>query len=142
MRVFGASNEHFGTHEKLFPTSTIDLNCMKHDHIDLIYNFMLSKVLLIHIYIVSIWCMTSFTIHLAWNKCLYAYNFRLILGIYGQDCASAYSAPIQHDTGKTNSNFPKLQASRATCSPIRLSHPPHCIVCTFYHADRNPKFRL
>ena len=65
MGVFGDSNEQFRTHEKVSPTSTIYVNCMKHDPLDLIYNFMLSKALLIHIYIVSIWCMTSFTIHLA-----------------------------------------------------------------------------
>ena len=80
MGVFGESNEQFGTQEKVSPTSTIHVNGMKHEPIDLIYNFMLSKALLIHIYmyIVSIWCMTSFAIHLASNKCLYAYNFRLI----------------------------------------------------------------
>ena len=33
------SNEQFGTHEKLSPASTIYVNCMKHDPIDLIYNF-------------------------------------------------------------------------------------------------------
>ena len=65
------SNEQFGTHEKLSPTSTIYVNCMKHDPIDLIYNLALSKELLIHIYIVSIWCMASFTIHLASNMSLY-----------------------------------------------------------------------
>ena len=79
MGVFGDSNEQFGTHEKLAPTSTIYVNCMKHDPIDLIYNFTLSKALLIHIYIVSIWCMTSFTIHLASNMCLY-----IILNSYSQ----------------------------------------------------------
>ena len=77
--VFGDSNEQYGTHEKLSPTSTIYVNCMKHDPIDLIYNFTLSKALLIHIYIVSIWCMTSFTIHLASNMCLY-----IILDSYSQ----------------------------------------------------------
>ena len=86
--VFGDSNEQFGTHEKLSPTSTIYVNCMKHDPIDLIYNFTLSKALLIHIYIVSILCMASFTIHLASNMCLF-YNFRLIfagnLTSYRQD---------------------------------------------------------
>ena len=50
--LFGDSSEQFGTHEKLFPTSTIYVNCMKHDPIDLIYNFKVSKALLIHIYIV------------------------------------------------------------------------------------------
>ena len=69
--VFGDSNEQFGTHEKLSPTSTIYVNCMKQDPIDLIYNLTLSKTRLIDIYIVSIWCMTSFTIHLASNMCLY-----------------------------------------------------------------------
>ena len=69
--VFGDSNEQFGTLEKLSPTRTIYVNCMEHDPIDLIYNFTLSKALLIHIYIVLIWCMTSFTIHLASNMCLY-----------------------------------------------------------------------
>ena len=69
MGVFGDSNE-FGTHEKLSPTSTIYVNCMKHDPIDLIYNFTLSKALLIRIYIVSIWCRTSFALHLASNMCL------------------------------------------------------------------------
>ena len=73
------SNEQFGTHEKLSPTGTIYVNCMKHDPIDLIYIFTLSKALLIHIYIVSIWCMTSFTIHLASNMCLY-----IILVSYSQ----------------------------------------------------------
>ena len=56
--------------------STIHVNCMKYDNIHLIYNFMLSKALLIHIYIVSIWCMTSYSIHIASNKCQYAYDFR------------------------------------------------------------------
>ena len=69
--VYGDSNEHFGTHEKLSPTRTIYVNCMKHDPIDLIYKFTLTNALLIHIYIVSMWCMTSFTIHLALNMCLY-----------------------------------------------------------------------
>ena len=77
--VFGVSNEQFGTHVKLSLTSTIYVNCMKYDPIDLIYNFTLSKALLIHIYIVSIWCMTSFTIHLASNMCLY-----IILGLHSQ----------------------------------------------------------
>ena len=106
MEVFGDSNEQFGTHEKLSPTSTIHVNCMKNDPIDLIYNFMLSKAPLIHIYIVSIWCMTSFTIHIASNKCLYAYDFRHPfagdLSLYRRNCDSAYST-----------------ASRASCSPIR-----------------------
>ena len=73
MGVFGDSNEQFGTHEKLSPTSTIYVNCMKHDPIDLIYYFTLSKAFLIHICIVSIWCMTSFTIHLVSNMCLYIF---------------------------------------------------------------------
>ena len=77
--VFGDSNEQFDTHEKLSPTSTIYVNCMKHDPIDLIFNFTLSKALLIHIYIVSIWCMTSLTIHLASKMCLY-----IILDSYSQ----------------------------------------------------------
>ena len=77
--VFGDSNEQFGTHEKLSLTSTIYVNCMKHGPKDLICNFMLSKALLIHIYIVSIWCMTSFTIHLALNVCIY-----IILDSYSQ----------------------------------------------------------
>ena len=67
----GDSNEQIGTHEKMSRTRTIYVNCMKHDPLDLIYNFTLSKALLIHIYIVSIWCMTSFTIHLASYMCLY-----------------------------------------------------------------------
>ena len=71
MGVFGDSNEQFGSLEKLSPTSTLYVNCMKHDPIDLIYNFTLSKALLIHIYNVSILCTTSFTIHLASNMCLY-----------------------------------------------------------------------
>ena len=54
MGVFGDANEQFGAHEKLSPTSTIYVNCMKHDPIALIYNFTLAKALLIHIYIVSI----------------------------------------------------------------------------------------
>ena len=70
MGVFGDSNEQFGTHENLSPTITIYVNCMNNAPIDLIYKFTLSKALLIHIYIVSIWCMTSFTIHLAVNMCL------------------------------------------------------------------------
>ena len=74
------SNEQFGTHEKLSPTSSIHVNYMKHDSIDLIYNFMLSKALLIHIYIVSIWCMTSFTTHIASNKSLEL----IILDTYSQ----------------------------------------------------------
>ena len=69
--VFWDSNEQFGTHKKLSSTSTIYVNCMKHDPIDLIYNFTVSKAVLIHIYSVSIWCTTSFTIHLALNMCLY-----------------------------------------------------------------------
>ena len=72
--VFLDSSEQFGTHEKLSPTSTIYANCMKHDPIDLIYNFKLSKSFLIHIHVVSIWCMTSFIIHLASNMCLYSYS--------------------------------------------------------------------
>ena len=76
MGVFGDSNEQFGTHEKLSPTGTLYVNCMKHDHIDLIYKFTLSKAFLIHIYIAS---MTSFTIHLASNMCLY-----IILDSYSQ----------------------------------------------------------
>ena len=78
MGVFGDSNEQ-STHETLSPTSTIYVNCMKHDAIDLIYNFTLSKAFPIHIYIVSIWCMTSFTIHLASNMCLY-----IIIDSYSQ----------------------------------------------------------
>ena len=77
--VFGDSNEQIGTHEKVFPTSTIYVNCMKHDPIYLIYTSTLPKALLIHIYIVSIWCMASFTIHLASNMCLY-----IILDSYSQ----------------------------------------------------------
>ena len=34
MGVFEDSKEQFGTHEKLSPTSTIYVNCMKHDPID------------------------------------------------------------------------------------------------------------
>ena len=79
MGVFGDSKEQFGTHEKMSLTSTIYVNCMKHDPIDLIYIFTLSKALLIHICIVSIWCMTSFTKHLASNMCLY-----IILDSYSQ----------------------------------------------------------
>ena len=71
MGVFGGSNEQFGTHEKLSRTSTIYVNCMNHEPIDLMLSFKLSKALLIHIYIVSIWCLTSFTIHLASNMYLY-----------------------------------------------------------------------
>ena len=76
MGVFGDSSEQFliGTHEKLSPTSTIYVNCMKHDPIDLIYTFKLSKALLIHIYVVSIWCTTSFIVHLALNMCLNSYS--------------------------------------------------------------------
>ena len=54
MGMFGDPNEQYGTHEKLSPTSTIYVICMKHVPIDLIYNFTLSKALIIHIYIVSI----------------------------------------------------------------------------------------
>ena len=72
MEVYRDSNEQFGTHKKLSLTSTMHVSCMKPDPVDLIYNFMLSKALLIHNYIVSIWCMTSFSIHIASNKCLYA----------------------------------------------------------------------
>ena len=106
MEVFGDSNEQFGTHEKLSPTSTILVNCMKNDPIDLIYRFMLSMALLFHIYIVSIWCKTSFSIHIASNKCLYDYDFRHLfagdLSLYRRNWDSAYST-----------------ASRTTCSPIR-----------------------
>ena len=87
---------------KLSLTSTIHVNYMKHDPIYLIYNCMLSKALLIHIHIVSICCMTSFTVHLASNKCLYAYNIRHILSLYRWDCDSVYST-----------------ASRTIYSPIR-----------------------
>ena len=79
MGVFGDSNEQFGTHEILSPTRNIYVNCMKHDPIDLIYTFTLSKPPLIHIYIVSIRCLTSFAIHLASNMCLY-----IILDSYSQ----------------------------------------------------------
>ena len=79
MGVFEDSNEQFGTHENFSLTSTIYVNCMKHDTLDLIYNFTLSKALLIHIYIVSVWCMTLFTLHLALNMCLY-----IILDSYSQ----------------------------------------------------------
>ena len=84
--MFGDSHEQFGTHEKLSPTSTIYVNCMKHDPIDLIYYFTLSKAFLIHIrfYIVSIWCMTSLTIHLASNMCLYILREKS-LAIYFED---------------------------------------------------------
>ena len=54
MELLGDSNEQFGTHEKLSSTSTKHVNSMKHDPIDLIYHVMLSKALLILIYIVSI----------------------------------------------------------------------------------------
>ena len=123
MGVFVDSNEQFGTHEKLSPTSTIYVNCMKYDPIDLIYNFTLSKALLIHIYIVSIWCMTSFTIHLASHMCLY-----IILGSYSLvTYVSTDRIVIQHIQHPYSIiqakiklfSFPKLQASRATCNPIR-----------------------
>ena len=116
MGVFGDSNEQFGTHEKLSLTGTIHVNCMKHDPIDLIYNFMLSKALLIHnyMYIVSIWCMTSFTIHLASNKCQYVYNFRLIFASTDRIVIQHIQHPYNMKQGKTKLfNFPKLQASRA-----------------------------
>ena len=75
-----------------------NVTCMKHDPIDFIYNFTLSKALLIHIYIVSLWY------HTPNFEYVPIYNFRLIfagnLSIFRQDCDSAYSAPIQHDTGK------------------------------------------
>ena len=123
MGVFGDSNERFGTHKKLSPTSTIYVNCMNHDPIDSIENFTISKALLIQIYIVSIWCMTSFAIHLASNMCLY-----IILDSYSQvTYVSTYRIVIQHIQLPYSMiqakiklfNFPKLQASRATCSPIR-----------------------
>ena len=123
MGVFGDSNGQFGTHEKLSPTSTIYVNCMKHDPIDLIYNFTLPKALLIHIYIVSIWCMTSSTIHLGSNMCL-----NIILDSYLQVTqVSTYMIVIQHIQHPYSMiqakiklfNFPKLQASWATRSPIR-----------------------
>ena len=94
MGVFGDSNEQFGTHEKLSPTSTLHVNCIKHDPIDLIYNFMLSQALLIHIYIVSSWCMTSFTIQLASNKCQYAYSFR---DIFAGNISLIRGIVIQHN---------------------------------------------
>ena len=103
MGVFGDSHEQFGTHEKLFQTSTIYVNCMKHDPIDLIYNFMLSKALLInHLHCINE--VYDFIYHTLSFEYVSIYNFRLIfagnLSIYIQDCDSAYSAPIQHDTGK------------------------------------------
>ena len=121
----GDSNEQLGTHEKLSPTSTICVNCIKHDPLDLIYNFTLSKAFLIHIYLVTIWCMTSFTIHLASNMCLY-----IPLDSYSQVIQVRVSTDriviqhIQHPYSMIQAkiklfNFPKLQASRATCSPIR-----------------------
>ena len=123
MGVFGDSNEQFGTHEKLSPTSTIYVNCMRHDPIDLIYNFTLSKALLIHIYIVPIWCMTSFTIHLVSKMCLY-----IILDSYSQITQVSTDRiviqHIHHPYSLIQSKiklfyFPKLQASMTTCSPIR-----------------------
>ena len=39
IEVFGDSNEQFGTHETLSPISNIHVTCIKHDPIDLIYNF-------------------------------------------------------------------------------------------------------
>ena len=123
MGVFGDSNEQFGTHEKVSPTSTIYVNCMNHDPIALLYTFTLSKALLIHIYIVSICCMTSFTIHLVSNMCLY-----IILDSYLQvtlvSTERIVSQHIQHSYSMLQAkiklfNFPKLQASRATCSTIR-----------------------
>ena len=90
MGVFGDSNEQFGTSEKLTLTITIHVNCISYGPIEWIYNFMLSKALFIHICIVSIWCMASFTILLASSKCQYAYNFRHQfagnLNLYRQDC--------------------------------------------------------
>ena len=123
MGVFGDSYEQFGTHEKLSPTSIIYFDCMKYDPIDLIYKFTLSKALLIHIYIVSIWGMTSFTIHLVSKMWLY-----IILDSYSQVTqVSTDRIVIQHNQHPYSIiqakiklfNFPKLQASRATCSPIR-----------------------
>ena len=105
MGVFGDSNEQFGIHKKLSSTSTLHVNCMKHDPIDLIYNFLLSQALLIHIYILSICCVTSFTIHLALNKCPYAYNFRDLF-------AGNKSLTRRRDSAYST-------ASRAICSPIR-----------------------
>ena len=124
MGVFRYSNEQFGTHEKLSPSGTLYVNCMKHDPIDLIYNFTLSKALLIHIYIVSIWCMTSFTIHPPSFEYVPIYDIRLILAgnlsIYRQDCKSAYSVPYSMIQANIELfNFQKLEASRATCSSIR-----------------------
>ena len=123
MGVFGDSNKQFGTHEKLSLTSTIYVNCMKHDPIVLIYNFTLSKALLIHIYIVSSWCMTSFTIHRVSKMCLY-----IILDSYSQVTQVSTDMiviqHIQHPYSMIQAkiklfNCPKFQASRATCSPIR-----------------------
>ena len=119
MGMFWDSSEQFGTQEKLSSTSTIYVNCMKHDPIDLIYNFTLPKALLIHIYIVSIWCMTSFTTHLASN---------IILDSYSQVTkVSTDRIVIQHNQHPYSMmqakiklfNFPKLQDSRETCSPRR-----------------------
>ena len=105
MEVFGDSNEQFGTHEKLSPTSTIYVNCMKHDPIDLIYNFTSSVIQgtsnshlhCIHLVYDFIYNTPSF-------EYVPTYNFRLIfagnLTIYRHDCESAYSSPIQHDKGK------------------------------------------
>ena len=104
------SNEQFCIHEKLSLTRTLHVNCMKHDLMGLIYNSMLSKTLLIHITILSIWCVTSFTIRLAMNKCLRAYDFRHLfagnLSLYRQGCNSAYST-----------------AFKVTCILIRSGHP-------------------
>ena len=123
MGVFGDSNEQFGTHEKLSSASTIYVNCMKHDPIYLIYNFTLSKALLIHIYIVSLCCMTSLTIHLVSKMCLY-----IILDSYSQVTQVSTDRiviqHIQHPYSMIQAkiklfNIPKLQSSRATCSPMR-----------------------
>ena len=93
MEVFEDSNEQFDTHGKLSQTSTLHVNCMKHDPIDLIYNFMLSKALLNNIYTVSIWCMTSFGIHIASNS---AYMLT-ILDTYSQvTLVSTGGIEIQH----------------------------------------------
>ena len=98
---------------------------MKYEPIDLIYNFMLSKARTSNSHLQCIYLVYDFIYHTPSFEYVPIYNFILIfagnLSIYRQDCDSAYSAPIQHDAVKKIKlfNYPKLQASKATCSPIR-----------------------
>ena len=101
MGVFGDSNEQFGTHEKLPPTSTIYVNCMKHDpDIDIEF-YVIQGTSYSHLHCINL--VYDFIYHTPSFEYVPIYNFRLIfagnLSVYRQDCDSAYSASIQHDTG-------------------------------------------